>query len=178
MPYGRRYEREPDREHNRREAGPAHERRAGVAPAPQPEVRAEQIEIGHEEEDDRGARKGHVGVAHGGARQPRDHEHRREDALHKQRDVRGLPCGWTRANAAGSTRSTPAANGSRAEPASHAPTPPRLLTTRSIATTAARGSSARAPRPCTNAAVACGMPFVMLTCWAGSATSVAADPSR
>src|SRR2546425_718293 len=85
--------------------------------------------------------------------------------------------GWMRPNAAGRAPSTPATNGSRAEPASHAPTPPRLPSASRIATIAATGASQGAPSRSTSAAVACGIPFVMLTVVAGRATSIAAVPS-
>ena len=84
--------------------------------------------------------------------------------------------GWIRANATGSAPSTPATYGSRAEPASHAPTPPRFPRTSRMATIAATGASQPAPSRSTRAAVACGMPFVMLTVSCGSATSMAAVP--
>src|SRR5881275_2014505 len=81
-----------------------------------------------------------------------------------------------RPKAAGSAPSSPATNGRRADPASHAPTPPRFPSASRIATTPATGASHGAPSRCVSAAVACGTPFVMLTVSAGRATSIAAVP--
>src|ERR1041384_743069 len=85
--------------------------------------------------------------------------------------------GSTAPNAGGSTRSTPATKGIRADPAIQAPAPPRLPSVSSAATSAGTITSHPPPSRSTIAAAACGTPFVRLTASAGNATRIASVPS-
>src|SRR5881398_416889 len=144
----------------------------------QPQVGREQVNVGNEEENDGGLREHEIGILDGRAHEARDHERRRDPALDQQADVWRLPARMDpperRRQRAIDARDV----GQPRRAGDHAPTPPRLPSTSRIATIAASGASQPgAPSRCTRAAVACGMPLVMLTVSRGSATSIAAVPN-
>src|SRR5207253_1401231 len=64
---GGRYEAQHDRKRHRRKARETDQQRGGTARSPQAQVRAEEVQIGNEEEDERRLGQRQVGVLHGGA---------------------------------------------------------------------------------------------------------------